>query len=115
MTAAKRVIWKIRVAKPYPEAHNHLLIGQVLDRDQACISMNCRAYHFGRNISAAKDILIGPLAVRIVPWVRIEIIHELPAGFHFENSRLKAAPNGQFLLTDGEVSCSVVSRQERRY
>ncbi len=30
-----RLIWKVRSIKPYPDAHNHLMIGQVVERSPA--------------------------------------------------------------------------------
>ena len=68
---------KIRTIKNYPDAHNHLLVGKVLEITDSYVRLHCRTYHFGRVINSPKDILIGGVMVRVVPWSRIEIINEL--------------------------------------
>lgn len=81
-------IVRIRWVKPYPEAHNHIAIGDVLDETPNYLTLFCRTYHFGNNVGGRKARLVplkfvggiveGEKAVRSVPWSRIEVINELP-------------------------------------
>ena len=52
-------IWKVRTVKDYPEAHNHLFIGQVLQVTESYVRLDCRTYHFGRVVNSVKDIKVG--------------------------------------------------------
>ena len=107
-------IWKVRAIKPYPEAHNHLLIGRVLAQHGPCLSLLCRSFHFGRNVNGAKDIIAGSLGKRIIPWSRIEIINELPEYFNFEQARLVKDAKGNVSLSDGDTVCPIASRRDGR-
>ena len=108
-----RRIWKVRCVKPYPEAHNHLLIGQVVGGDEVSLALMCRSFHYGRAVSRAKDIAVGTIGKRIVPWSRVEIINELPASFDHEKARLKADQEGNIFLSDEHYSCPIVTAQNR--
>jgi len=104
---AKRV-WKIRTVKGYPEAHSHLLIGEVIDVTAAYVRIKCQTYHFGRSTGTVKDIRVGENGVRIVPWNRIELVNELPPDFHYERAGLSAEPGGDIVLTDEGYKCVIV-------
>lgn len=108
------VIWKVRAIKPYPEAHNHLLIGCVLAEHGPCVSLLCRTFHFGRNVNSVKDIIPGALGKRIIPWSRIEIINELVGTFDFERAKLVKGAKGNVSLSDGANSCLIASRRDGR-
>jgi len=110
-----RIIWKIRSIKPYPDAHNHLLIGRIIKQDNVCVEIMCRSFHYGRAVSGVKDIAVGKIAKRIIPWSRIEIINELPEGFDFQAARLEADDKGGINFTDGHYSCSIVTMQDKHY
>ncbi len=79
---------RIRWVKSYPEAHNHVAVGDVLDETPHYITLLCKTYHFGGNIGGRKGRLVphkyvggvveGEKAVRSIPWSRIEVINELP-------------------------------------
>ena len=96
----RTVIWKIRTIKNYPEAHNHLLIGKVLNVTESYVRLHCRTFHFGRTVNGPNDIQIGVLMVRVVPWSRVEVINELPDTFDYVRSRLIADKEGQVLFQD---------------
>ncbi|MCY2931683.1 MAG: hypothetical protein NTV86_19760 [Planctomycetota bacterium] len=108
------VIWKVRAIKPYPEAHNHLLIGRVLSQQGPCLSLLCRTFHFGRNVNSVKDIVPGALGKRLIPWGRIEIVNELAGSFNFEQARLVKDAKGNVSLSDGADSCLIASRRDGR-
>ena len=80
---------KLRWVKPYPTAHNHVAVGDVLQETPEYLVLLCRTYHFGNPVSGRKGalregayvcgVLQGEKSVRIIPWSRIEVINELPA------------------------------------
>ncbi|MCD4824670.1 MAG: hypothetical protein K8S55_08685 [Phycisphaerae bacterium] len=110
-----RLIWKIRFVKPYPEAHTHLLIGQVVGRDDACLELMCRSFHHGRAVNGTKGIVVGEMGKRIVPWIRIEIINELPASFDFQNAKLKTDQKNGIFFSDNHYHCPIVTMLEKQY
>jgi hypothetical protein len=97
-------IWKIRTIKNYPEAHNHILVGKVLQITDSYVRLHCRSYHFGRVICGPKDVQIGNLMVRVVPWSRIEIINELPDSFDYVRNTLIGDKQGEVLFQDNRWS-----------
>ncbi len=100
-------IWKIRTIKNYAEAHNHLLVGKVLEITNFYIRLHCRTYHYGRVVTRPEDIKIGDLMVRVVPWSRVEIINELPPTFDYQRGILIATEEGQVLFGDGRHTSAV--------
>lgn len=109
------VIWKVRVVKAYPEAHNHLLIGEVLAKDRVCVEMNCRSFHFGRVVNSLKDIRAGDVGVRIIPWAHIEIINVLPADLNYREAELSLDREGNIFLRDSQHICPIAARGEPRH
>jgi len=100
-------IWKIRTIKNYPEAHNHLLVGKVLEITDSYVRLHCRTYHFSAVVNVPADIQIGELMVRVVPWSRIEVINELPPSFDYVRSTLIGDKVGQVLFHDSRHTCPV--------
>ena len=107
-------IWKVRTVKNYPEAHNHLFIGRVLQLTQSYIRMDCRTYHFGKNINSTKDIKSGPESIRLIPWGRIELINELPYSFDYAEANIVIDSNSTVMLDDGKTICPLTSSYENR-
>ena len=114
-TKATSVIWKVRVVKRYPEAHNHLLIGKVLAKDGVCIELDCRSFHFGRLINSLKDVQAGESGRRIIPWSHIEIINVLPDDFDYREAELSLDREGNILLKDRRYACPIATRSEPRH
>ena len=114
---SKTTIWKVRTIKNYPEAHNHLMVGKVLEITESYIRMHCRTYHYGRVVSKPDDIKMGGLQVRVVPWSRVEIINELVPTYDYVRSALIATDEGQVLFTDGrnQEPVGAGGRSEVRY
>ena len=108
-------IWKVRTVKNYPDAHNHLFIGEVLQLNYSCLRLNCRTYHFGKTINNIKDIRVGMKAIRILPWNRIEIINELPSSFDYSKAELVSKENGKIALSDRQTDCILSSSYDNRY
>ena len=111
-----KTVWKIRTIKDYPEAHNHLMVGEVLDQTSAAIWVRGKTYHFGKTVGTLNDVKVGPLMVRIVPWARIEIIHELPETFDYADARLVMHESGQgVILQDAAHTCRIFTPHHRPY
>jgi hypothetical protein len=108
-------IWKIRTVKNYPEAHNHLLIGEVLEIEKSYVCLNCKTYHFGRSINGTKDVVVGEVNIRFLPWNRIEIINELPVSFDYVNAVLDVEEKHKIILKDKQFKCAVASSYDSRY
>ena len=108
-------VWKVRTIKNYPEAHNHLLVGKVLEITDSYVRLHCRSYHYGRVVNSAKDVQIGNVMVRVIPWSRIEIINELPSSFNYVRGDIVADKEGQVLFQDNQYACPLVTTFERRY
>lgn len=112
-TSVKK-IWKIRTIKNYPEAHNHLCVGEVVNIGDSYVRLKCRTYHFGRNLNGPRDVRVGETGFRIIPWSRIEIINELEATFNYEQAKLNLEQNG-VVLSDGKFSYAIASSYDSRY
>ncbi|MFC1765225.1 hypothetical protein ACFL6U_24525 [Planctomycetota bacterium] len=97
-------IWKVRTIKNYPEAHNHLLVGRVLETTDSYVRLHCRSFHFGQIVRQPEDVKIGSVCVRVVPWSRVEIVNELPKTFDYIKNTLIAPDEGQVLFSDGKNS-----------
>lgn len=108
-------IWKIRTIKNYSEAHNHLLVGKVLEITDSFVRLHCRTYHFSKVINGPKDVQTGNVMVRVIPWSRVEIINELPQAFNYVRGDLIADKEGQVLFRDEHNTYPLVSHSERRY
>ena len=106
-------IWKVRAVKPYPEAHNHLLIGQVVRQDAVVLEMYCRTFHFGSRVDGRNRVRCGPLEERLIPWSRIEIINLLPTAFDYRHAKL-VVRDDEIFLTDGHEMRTIVNNADRR-
>lgn len=99
-------IWKVRSVKPYENASNHLFVGEVLNDNGVHLTMDCITFHYNKLINGYKDIMIGNLGQRIIPWNRIELANVLPEDFNFRNGYLKPIDNDVF-FTDGTHSICI--------
>jgi hypothetical protein len=108
-------IWKIRTIKNYPEAHNHILVGRVLEITESYVRLHCRTYHFGPVLNSPEDVLVGAVTIRVIPWSRIEIINELPANFDYVRSTVISDKPGQVLFKDKQYMCPIGRGSEPSY
>ena len=102
-------IMKIRTVKNYPQAHNHLLIGKALEITNTYVRLHCRSYHYGSIVNSPKDVQVGELMIRMVPWSRIEVINELPSDFDYINNVIATDKNGKVAFQDNKHSCLIGS------
>ena len=100
-------IWKVRAIKNYADAHNHILVGKVLDVTDSYVRLHCRTYHFGPVLNGPEDVLVGAVMTRLIPWSRIEIINELPPTFDYVRSTVISDKPGQVLFRDRHYMCPI--------
>ena len=108
-------IWKVRAIKNYPEAHNHILVGKVLEITDFYVRLHCRTYHFGPVLNGPEDVLVGAVMTRVIPWSRIEIINELPPTFDYIKSTVISDRPGQVLFRDRQYMCPIGRGSEPSY
>lgn len=111
----KTLVWKIRTVKDYPDAHNHVFVGEVKSLTDNYVRIKCKTFHYGRRINALKDVREGAYEMRIIPWSRIEIINELPAEFAVEQAKLMVDSSGATTLCCGKLVCVISSSLGERY
>ena len=111
----EKKVWKIRTVKTYPEAHNHIIVGCVIDTTVSYVRLDCRTYHFGRAVNGEKDICEGPQMVRVIPWARIEIINELADSFDYASAQIAGGKDGDINIKDKNFVYSLVSHSEKKY
>ncbi len=110
-------VWKIRQKKTYPDAHNHIYLGDVLAQTDKYVTMKCRTFHFGKKIDAIgnKEIVTGMYRVRRIPWSQIEVIHDLDDSFDFVNAKMITDAEGTVVLRDekSKKDCIITKRSDR--
>jgi hypothetical protein len=111
---SNRKIWKIRTIKNYPEAHNHICIGRVLNIADSFVRLKCRTYHFGKSVNNSKDVRIGDVGIRVIPWCRIEIVNELEPTFEYGQAKV-CLNNSKVVISDGKLDYTIASFYESRY
>jgi hypothetical protein len=99
--------------KPYAEAHNHLILGEVLEDTPTWVRIRGRTFHWGRSVEHERQVRVGALAVRIVPWSRVEIVNELPASFEVASAKLASDGKGTIALKHDKFACVIVSKDTR--
>ena len=108
-------MWMVRAVKAYPEAHNHLLLGQVTRRDDVHIEMDCRVYDFGRGVASIRDVRQSEIRTRIIPWSRVEVIDVLPANFDYPEAKLEMTDVGDILISDGSNAFPIIESRGAIY
>lgn len=111
----KTMVWKVRTVKDYPDAHNHIFVGEVKGITDNYVRLKCKTFHYGRRINALKDVREGAFELRIIPWNRIEVVNELSVDFDVEKSKLMVENSGATTLCCGKLTCVISSAQGERY
>ena len=76
---------RIRCRKAYHGAHNHVLIGRVVEETASYLAVYGKTFHFSRLFDGLKNqVLTGAVTTRIVPWSNIEIAHLQSGSVDFE-------------------------------
>jgi len=74
----KQKFIRLRCKKAYPEAHTHLMIGKVMEETSRYLAIKGRTFHYRKILDRKmSQFNCGSIAVRIIPWENVEIIHEL--------------------------------------
>lgn len=109
--------WKVRHKKGYPEAHNHIYLGEVILENAAYVVMHCRTFHFDKQIDehGNKRVITGMLRVRRIPWSQIEVIHDLDSNFNYINATMTVDKEGTVVLRDekNQLDCIITKRTDR--
>ncbi|MFC1737164.1 hypothetical protein ACFL1X_13700 [Candidatus Hydrogenedentota bacterium] len=113
--SGKKRIWKIRFVKNYPGAANHLMVGEVVEQTPMYVSIKGKTYHYGKTLSRLADIKVGMVTTRIVPWGRIEVIHEMPEGLDYAAAKLVAGEDGTVALKDDVHTYPIFNAYEKIY
>ncbi|MBA2124302.1 hypothetical protein B9J78_05135 [bacterium Unc6] len=100
----KRTIVKIRQKKEYPEAKNHVVIGEILEETEHYLRLRCKVFHYRTsNYKTAKSVDVGKIKIRWIPWNIITVVTELPSDFNWESAKFKVDGNGKLIL-EGQYS-----------
>ncbi len=92
-------IVKVRMGKGYPEAKNHVAVGEILEEQARYLRMRCQTYHF-RKYKSERSVKVGGIQVRCFPWERIAVITELPQDIPWEKADFKLNEEGKLVLDD---------------
>lgn len=71
---------RIRWVKNYARAHNHVAVGLVMEETPVYLKLHCRTYHFGPFAGGSNGVVQTDASIRVVPWSRIEVLHDLGEG-----------------------------------
>lgn len=99
----RRKVVKVRWVKPYEGAQNHICIGEVLEETPHYLKILGRTYHFRKPQGHLKAVQYSATKVRWIPWSRIEVVTELPAGTDWEHLRLQVDAQNR-LCVSGDVA-----------
>ena len=70
-------IVRVRWSKNYASARNHVAIGLAEEVAGEYLLLKCRLFHFGRLVNGRCKFSEEPVALRAVPWTRVEVINVL--------------------------------------
>ena len=105
-------IIKVRTVKNYPQASNHVIVGNLLTISSNFLTIRCRTFHFSNVVNAVKtDIREGNLETRYIPIARIELVNDLPNGFAFDTAELQmVTESGNVFLVDDKKNKVLISK-----
>ncbi|NOZ64242.1 MAG: hypothetical protein GXO71_04815 [Caldiserica bacterium] len=98
----EKKIWKVRIRKVYPEATNHIAVGEVIEENPSYVKMRCRTYHFKKLLTPQSKFVTSQIKVRIFPWETIAYATELPSSLHWEKAEVELMEDGDLLLKGKE-------------
>ncbi|MGE4160026.1 MAG: hypothetical protein AB7F75_13120 [Planctomycetota bacterium] len=103
----------VRSVKPYVDAHNHLAVGLVLEDNERYLRLLCRTFHYRKtDRNQRNSIQEGGVAVRIIPWVRIEVIHEMDKATEWK-SPAKFSDKGDYSLKTSRGDVRIIRGESR--
>ncbi len=96
----KDKIVRLRCKKLYPEAHTHVIVGNVLEETDRYIVIKGRTFHFRRIVDQMRSqIYCGNTMIRIIPWDNVEVIHWISAKTDW-NADITFDSDGNLVLDD---------------
>ena len=107
-------IWKLRTVKDYPEAKNHIFVGKAVEITDSYVVLDCRTYHFGRTVNQPRDIRVGAVEFRVIPWGRIELVNLLDKDFDYKKPKIVKDENGTISLKSGSTICTLYRANDSR-
>jgi hypothetical protein len=97
-------IVKVRWRKEYPDATNHVCIGEVKEEAINCLKIYGKTFHFKRSLSSGEtpfsNIGVGKSKTRWIPWSAINLVTELPEDIDWENMKFGLDENGTIIVSD---------------
>ncbi len=103
-------IWKARMRKAYPDATNHVVVGEVIEENPLYLKMRCRAFHFKRPTVNA-NISSSDIKVRLFPWEQISYITELPESSDWELAEVGLDEKGDVVLKPAAGLASITLKE----
>ena len=93
---------RLRCKKDYLGAHNHVIIGRVVEENASYIAVIGRSFHFTSILDKTSKINTGREAIRVIPWGNVELIHWLGDDPKVDwNAKVKVDEKEvRFILTD---------------
>ncbi len=84
---------RVRCKKGYAGAHCHVILGEVMEENEAYLVLKGKAFHFNKlDVNTQRQhIMVGAVCVRAVPWQNVEVIHwigphcDYTKDFQFDN------------------------------
>lgn len=105
-------IVRVRMVKNYSTAHNHIAIGLIQEETSTYIRMNCRIFHFANR--SGRLVGESEMFVRILPWLRIEVIAELPESTDWKKPAAFDR-KGNFVLQDDNQTLIARASQGKQH
>lgn len=107
-------IWKLRTVKDYPGAKNHVFVGKVVEINSSFVMLDCRTYHFGKNVNLPRDVHCGDVELRMVPWSRIELVNLIDENFDYKKAEVIKDDKGNICLKAGLLRCVLYGTNDSR-
>ena len=109
-------VWKVRLTKFYEGAVNRIFVGELRESTETYVKLRCAEFDFKVVANGLRDVGVGEIIERIIPWFQIECVDILPAGFEIEKAQLIAGENKNLdaILTDGSYSVDIIKRKKGR-
>ena len=99
-------IWKIRIEKNYPEATNHIVLGEVIKTNLMYIEIKCKVFHF-KKPTASSSIFTSQIKTRIFPWHTVSYITVLDSSLNWEETKVVLNKTGDIIINVEENNIKI--------
>lgn len=101
---------RLRCKKEYPEAHTHIIIGNVVEETSKYVVVKGRTFHFRRIVDQIRSqVHCGDTMIRVIPWENIEVIHWISEKTDW-NADIAFDKQGNLILDDKVKTVIAVRR-----